>query len=637
MSQVRPRAASILLPRTFLDEAAQSPNSVLLETLRIDAANHHSYLFLNPARLLVADRPEDVPRLFREVETALDQGLWIAGYLSYECGYFFEQLPLIAAPKPLAWFGVYEHVKIFDHFRATEAGETTTEVEDSDCPPPCEPIAAGAALELPKEAYAAAITAIKEHLAAGDTYQVNFTNRVVFDSPLTPVELFSRLSAQQRVAYGAFLNIEGRAIISLSPELFFRTERDHIITRPMKGTMPRGLDLADDERIAALLHNDEKNRSEHVMIVDLLRNDLGRICRSGTVQVENAFSVERYETLHQMTSAVIGKLKPGISFYDIFQGLFPSGSITGAPKHRTMQIIEELERQPRGVYTGAIGFISPARSAVFNVAIRTLVAQSGHVTMGVGGGIIADSEAEDEYRECLLKASFVTRRAEPFQLIETLLWEGEFELLNLHLDRMGSSALYFDFPFDRSRTMAALEDLTKSPVFAAGTPRRIRLTLAAGGRVATEVSQFSNEHSEPKIWLTGEHTSSSDPFRRHKTTRRDLYDRLYKTARDHGFEDVIFTNEKGEITEGAISNIFIEKNGLLLTPPLSSGVLPGVRRRHILETCVGSEEAVLTVDDLKSADGIFLCSALRGLRRVTSLSTTDNINSAPNSVSADAQ
>jgi para-aminobenzoate synthetase/4-amino-4-deoxychorismate lyase len=609
------------LPQNFRDEAARSLNAVLLETSRFDAANHDSYLFLNPARLIVANRLEDIPSLFREIEAALDQGQWVAGYLSYECGYHFERFPNITVPKPLAWFGVYTQVKIFDHSQALGDRERAAVLHENASSIGCEAVAAQLDLEISKESYVAAIARIKEHLAAGNTYQVNFTDRIAFNSPLSPAQVYLALLAQQRVAYGAFLNIAGLPIISLSPELFFKTEGDRIITRPMKGTMARGLDRADDERMADLLRNDEKNRSEHVMIVDLLRNDLGRICRSGTVQVQDPFSIERYDTLHQMTSTVVGGLQPGISIYDIFRGLFPSGSITGAPKHRTMQIIRELERQFRGVYTGAIGCIGPNRSSVFNVAIRTLVMRDGNVTMGVGGGIVADSDPEDEYRECLLKASFVTRRNEPFQLIETMLWDGEFKLLSLHLDRLESSALYFGFEFDRTRITSALLDLCKSPGFDAKTRYRIRLTLATSGRAATEVSPYPNETSDIRIWLTDERTSSSDSFRRHKTTRREPYDRLYAKAREHGFEDVIFANENGEITEGAISNIFIARMGQLLTPPVSCGVLPGVLRRHILETRDGSREAVLNVDDLKSADGIYLCSSLRGLRQVMSFAT----------------
>jgi para-aminobenzoate synthetase / 4-amino-4-deoxychorismate lyase len=620
-AQMSTDRAALPLPQEFRDEAARSPNCVLLETSRFDAANHHSYLFSNAARFLVADRLEDIPNLFREIEAALDQSLWVAGYLSYECGYHFEQFPGSSLPKPLAWFGAFREVKIFDHFRPPFDLDRAADLHEEAPSPGYETVAPRFCLEISKESYVAAIATIKRHLAAGNAYQVNFTDKLAFNSPLSSAQLYSALSARQRVAYGAFLNIEGRPIISLSPELFLKKDGDRIVTRPMKGTMPRGLDRADDERMADLLRDDEKNRSEHVMIVDLLRNDLGRICRAGTVQVQDSFSIERYDTLHQMTSTVVGGLRPGISLYDVFRGLFPSGSITGAPKHRTMQIIQELERQPRGAYTGAIGYISPTRSSVFNVAIRTLLMRDGNVTMGVGGGIVADSVPEDEYRECLLKASFVTRRNEPFQLIETLLWDGEFSLLSLHLDRMESSAFYFEFPFDRSRITSALSNLCSSCAFDARTRYRIRLTLAASGRVATEVSAFPKEPAGIRIWLADERTSSSDPFRRHKTTRRELYDRLYTKAREHGFEDVIFTNENGEITEGAISNVFIERCGKVLTPPLSSGVLPGVLRRHILETRAGSEEAVLNVDDLKSADGIYLCSSLRGLRRVASLET----------------
>ena len=593
---------------------------MLLETSRFDPANRHSYLFLNPTRRILANRLDEIPKLFRELEIALDQGLWVAGYLSYECGYHFEPVSDVV-PKTLAWFGAYEQVKIFDHFRAVQDRDQASDPDESASAARCEPLAASIALEISKESYVAAIARIKEQLAAGNTYQVNFTDRLAFNSPLSAAAVFSALSAQQHVAYSAFLNIEGQSIVSLSPELFFETRGDRIVTRPMKGTMPRGLDLADDERMANLLRNDEKNRSEHVMIVDLLRNDLGRICRSGSVEVKDPFSVERYDTLHQMTSTVVGNLRPGMTFYDIFRGLFPSGSITGAPKHRTMQIIHQLERQCRGVYTGAIGFIGPNRSSAFNVAIRTLVMQDGGVTMGVGGGIVADSKPEDEYRECLLKASFLTRRIEPFELIETMLWNGEFRLLNLHLDRMESSALYFGFPFDRARIASTLYDLCKSS-FDSGSRHRIRLTLAASGRVATEVSDCPHESSEISIWLTDERISSSDPFRRHKTTLRDPFDRLYKKAREHGFDEVIFANENGDITEGAISNIFIETRGKLLTPPVMSGLLPGILRRHILETREGSQEAVLKVNDLKSADGIYLCSSLRGLRRATTFSTT---------------
>ena len=618
---VGPDTAWVPLPQSFRAAAAQSPNAVLLETSRFDSDNRQSHLFLNPNRLLVASRLGEIPRLFGEIEMALKQGLHVAGFLSYECGYHFERFTDTAVPQPLAWFGAYERVHTFDHVREAGSHESPTPLAGEIAAPVYAALAEQAALEISEDAYVAQIRSIKEHLAAGDTYQVNFTDRLAFETSLAPGDVFSALSAQQSVAYSAFLNLEDRSILSFSPELFFKIEGDRICTRPMKGTMPRGLDLADDERMANRLRSDEKNRSEHVMIVDLLRNDLGRICRVGTVKVESPFVVERYSTLHQMTSTVVGTLLPDSKFYAIFRGLFPSGSITGAPKIRTMQIIRGLEKQARGVYTGAIGFIAPNRSAVFNVAIRTLTVQDGHVTMGVGGGIVADSDPHDEYRECLLKASFVTRRHEPFQLIETILWDGDYQLLSLHLDRLGLSASYFDFPLDRAQISSQLFELSKSQSFANGTAHRIRLLLAANGGVTCQVSECSKDPTPIRVVLAHERTSSTDPFRRHKSTRREMYDRLYAKARAEGFKEVIFANEKGELTEGAISNIFLEKMGKFLTPPLSSGVLPGVFRRHILETRANAEETVLTLDDLKTADGIYLCNSVRGLRQVSSIST----------------
>ena len=602
------------LPGNFRDEAAQSPDAVLLQTSRFDAANHNSYLFVNPVRLIVANGLEAIPRLFREIEAALTGGFWVAGYLAYECGFHFEGFPSITVPKPLAWFGVYAQARVFEHFRGAQDAEQPTDTREDRLSARPDAIASSVTLEIAKEAYIDAIARIKEHLTAGDTYQVNYTDRLTFKSTLSCAELFSVLSAQQPVAYSAFLNIEGQPIVSLSPELFFRTEGDRIVTRPMKGTMPRGLDLADDERMATFLRNDEKNCSEHVMIVDLLRNDLGRICRPGSVQVQNPFFVERYDTLHQMTSSVIGSLKPGISFYDIFQGLFPSGSITGAPKHRTMQIIQELERHSRGVYSGAIGFISPNRSSAFNVAIRTLVIQDGHVSMGVGGGIVADSDPEEEYRECLLKASFVTRRNDSFQLIETMLWDGEFELLNLHLDRMQSSALYFNFVFHREWLLAQLRELSDS--FRVDRRYRVRVLLESSGRISLECSEMLSGAADLRVKLATEFTSSGDLFLRHKTTNRALYDRLIEEAKSLGFDEIILSNDQGQITEGAVSNIFIVRSGKWLTPPLECGLLPGVYRRHFLKTRPDAEERVLTLRDLHCADSVHLCNAVRGLRQV---------------------
>ncbi len=612
-----PGASWAPLPQNFRQAAARCANSVLLETSRFDSSNRHSRLFLSPERLIVARHIDEIPRLFAQIDEASSQGLYVAGFLSYECGYHFGRFSYENSSEPIAWFGAYRSVQTFDHLLQVQSNKHREKIQESISTAHAIAVADNASLEISKDAYAAQIRKIKEYLAAGETYQVNFTDRLAFTTALPPADVFAQLAAQQAVAYSAFLNFERSAILSFSPELFFKIEGDRIWTRPMKGTMPRGLDLIDDQRMAVRLRNDEKNLSEHVMIVDLLRNDLGRICCAGSIKVENPFAVEKYATLHQMTSEVSGTLRPEMQFYDIFRALFPSGSITGAPKHRTMQIIRALESRARGVYTGAIGFIAPNRSAVFNVAIRTLELKGASASMGVGGGIVADSDPEDEYRECLLKASFITCERRSFDLIETILWDGEFRWLDLHLDRLESSACYFDFAFDRRQITSELLELPATHSFEKGARGRIRLVLTANGSTQVQVTEAPNESNCIRAVLADERTSSTDPFRRHKSTRRELYDRHYERARSDGFDEVIFRNEKGEMTEGAISNLFLKKSGKLLTPPIASGVLPGIFRRQILETNPHSQESVLTLDDLQSAEAIYLCNSVRGLRRVT--------------------
>ena len=353
------------------------------------------------------------------------------------------------------------------------------------------------------------------------------------------------------------------------------------------------------------------------MIVDLLRNDLGRICTMGSVQVEEIFTVEKYETLLQMTSTISGTLRPGLRYYDIFKSMFPGGSITGAPKIRTMQIIHELEREPRGIYTGAIGFISPDGSSAFNVAIRTVVMNKNEGSMGVGGGIVADSDPAGEYRECLLKAAFLTRSQPDFQLLETMLWNCQFLFLPQHLERLESSAAYFNFLFDWNSAESQLTEYATR--FSPGEEYVVRLLLDRAGRTAISARQFLPEQPTGRIRLSAERIASRNVFLRHKTTNRAFYDEHYAQARAEGFDEVIFLNEHGEVTEGAISNLFIRKAGKLITPPLACGVLPGVFRRHLLETEPAAQERAVTLDDIASADALLLCNSVRGMRRVKTL------------------
>jgi len=419
--------------------------------------------------------------------------------------------------------------------------------------------------------------------------------------------------------------------LSFSPELFFRIENDgptrRIETRPMKGTARRGRTTREDREIAEWLRNDPKNRSENVMIVDLLRNDLGRVARTGTVHADRLFDVERYATLWQMTSTVSAELRPEVGYQEIFRALFPSGSVTGAPKVRAMQLLAQLEDAPRGVYTGAIGYLSPQQT-VFNVAIRTLELEGGCGIMGAGSGIVIDSDPAEEYRECLLKASFLTgpahRTTEPWIqqtdemfLIETMLWDGAYPFLELHLDRLTDSADYFGFACDRAAVKAALDEHARQ--FADASPRKVRLLLLdpeGNVQLGSEPLPLKPDSEHVcQVCIAAHRTDPDDPTLYHKTTQRPIYALQYLEAQRRGFDDALFLNLRGEVTEGAISNMFIERDGKWFTPPVECGLLAGVFRRHLLQTRPEIEERVLHLNDLREADGVYIANAVRGLRR----------------------
>lgn len=602
-------------------------------------------LFTAPQHVCAAWHPDEVPALFKEIERAVAAGHCAAGFFSYECGVAFEpkakareigERPL-ASLAPLVWLGIYDRAYVFDH----ETGEFKDELPENlkaalkqadtthEASQPAASLSAGFALS--ETEYARRIAAIHEWIRAGDIYQLNFTAPLRLEIAETAAALYQRLRAQQPAQYGAFVHWQhGRHILSFSPELFFRidgataNEGRRIVTRPMKGTAPRGRATQEDREIADWLRNDAKNRSENLMIVDLIRNDLGRVARFGTVRAENLFAVQRLPTLWQMTSTVEAELRSDVGFESIFRALFPSGSVTGAPKVRAMQLIAELEGAPRGVYTGSIGFFSP-RQTVFNVAIRTLELEGARGTMdgtmGIGSGIVIDSEPAAEYRECLLKAEFLTRaaRSQPgdFALIETMLWDGCYPLLSLHLNRLADSAEYFDFLCQRDEVKAALEEHARA--FGDAAPRRVRLLLASDGtaQIADELlSTQSPSDAIPRVGIAATRTDSADAFLYHKTTNRRVYAEMFNAASRGGFADVLFFNQLGELTEGAISNVFVEKNGRWFTSPVKCGLLPGVYRRHLLATRPEIEERVLTEDDLRSADAVYLVNAVRGLRRV---------------------
>jgi aminodeoxychorismate synthase, component I, bacterial clade len=627
------------LPAEVYALVEHTPSTVLLECGKATGgANepNHTQLFVEPLRICTASSPDEVAALFVEIESAVASGLTAAGYFTHECGNCFEPkagLHPLPAGQPLAWFGIYEHGYRFDH--ATGSFEDDEPVQlarfrdgvarQSDV------LSVDVQFSLTEAQYAGRIEAIHEWIRAGDVYQLNFTAPYRVKVRGNMAALYAQLSARQPVEYGAFIHAQPeRRILSLSPELFFRIDEvrgsRRITTRPMKGTAARGRTTAEDRALAEWLRDDGKNRAENLMIVDLLRNDLGRLAKFGTVRAEEMFFVERYATLWQMTSTVTADLRPGVGYSDVFRALFPCGSITGAPKVRAMQLLAELEEQPRGVYTGAIGYFSPKRT-VFNVAIRTLELCGNEGTMGVGSGIVIDSVASDEFNECQLKAQFLTSGASPspegatpcddLSLIETMLWDGGFLLIELHLDRLVDSAEYLGFPCRRADVQSALQAHAQG--FRNSAFRKVRLLLNKHGElsIASETISPQNSDAIVRVRIADDRADSADRWLYHKTTQHALYDKARSWTTGNNCDELLFLNERGEVTEGAISNVFIEKDGCMFTPPVRCGLLPGVYRRHLLETRPNTEERVLTLENLRTADAVYVCNAVRGLRKAS--------------------
>jgi len=610
------------LPPRIYGLVERTPGAVLLESAP-SGAGSPSRLFLSPETILVACDARGLDALFERIDAALQRGNLAAGYFAYECGGCFEpKAGMRPSPpgQPLAWIGIYSHCHSFDHVTGAfiDADPLATP-ETGSADEPGFAHATDAQWSLDEPEYASRIDAIHELIRAGDVYQLNFTFPIHFKVAGAAADLYAALRHRQPVDYGAFLHCDsGRRILSFSPELFFRIDEKapsrRIVTRPMKGTAPRGRTNAEDRAISEWMRGDAKNRSENVMIVDLLRNDLGRLCEFGSVKVDELFAVERHPSLWQMTSTISGDLRAGVGFREVFRALFPSGSVTGTPKVRAMQLLAQLEREPRGVYTGAIGFFSPEQT-VFNVSIRTVELNASSGRMGVGSGIVIDSVAADEFQECALKASFLTNAPEPFKLIETMLWDGKYPLLEMHLDRLLDSAQYFGYPCDREQVKAAL--IRTAEGFHEGSPQRVRLTLADDGELGIEHRPMDRIHDDPlPVYLSAERIDAANRFLFHKTTNRALYIDAHNAARRAGYADLLFLNREGQLTEGSVSNVFIERNGQWFTPPGKCGLLHGVYRRHLLATHPKIEERILTIDDLKAADRVYISNAVSGLRRV---------------------
>ena len=568
------------------------------EAVIYDAANGGWLWFRRPQRILAARTPAEVlPALAAAERAVLQEDRHAAGFVAYEAAPACDPaLAVRPCPDfPLAWFALYDPPLPLPLPEAPDPPATPWSWTPSVTP----------------EDYARALAAIRRLIRAGDTYQVNYTLRLRAPQREDPWPLFLRMVQAQGPGYGAFVRAGRWTVCSASPELFLSRDGDRLLSRPMKGTAPRGLWSAADRAQAEALRRSEKNRAENVMIVDMVRNDLGRIAAPGSVRAEELFRVERYPTVWQMTSAV--SAATAADWPDIFRAAFPPASITGAPKVRTMQIIAALETDPRRVYTGAVGFLAPPRRAQFNVAIRTVLADraAGAAEYGVGGGIVWDSEPAGEWAECLVKAQVLDRPAPPFALLETLRWTPEegYRHLERHLRRLAESAAYFGRVCDPEAARAEL--LRRARSFPAAA-RRVRLRAEPDGRLAIEEQPLAPLPAPYRLRLAEQPVNARDPLLYHKTTAREGYERAQRQARAAGADDALLWNERGEITESCIANVIAEIDGRRLTPPLRCGLLGGVERAALLEAGAVTE-GVLRVADLPRCAALFLCNSLRGL------------------------
>jgi len=570
-----------------------------------------SFRLVEPAGVLEATSPGEVPGVLEAAEGAAARGLWVAGFVAYEAAPGLDPALAVrprtgagpSAEVPFAWFGMFE-------------GRQETVLPDPPEDAPTGDAAAWApSVDLPT--YDAAIARIRDHIAAGDTYQVNHTLRLHATVRGDPRGLYRDLCHAQRGAFGAYLDTGRHRVLSASPELFFRIDGDAISARPMKGTAPRGRWLAEDLARRDALQASEKDRAENAMIVDLLRNDIGRVAREGSVRWHDVFEAERYETVWQLTSTVEADLEPGTDLPAIFRALFPCGSVTGAPKVSTMRIIADLEDAPRGVYCGTVGYLAPAAApgprARFNVAIRTAVqdAATGLTAYGVGGGITWDSSAGAEYDETVAKARVLTHRRPSFRLFETMIAPaGEpVRHLDRHLARILASADYFGFEADE-------DDLRRAVAEATDPARTLRLRLVLDRRGAVEVGATTAPVHPDVVRVAIDTEGPVDPddvFLFHKTTLRRVYDDALD--RHDEAHDVVLTNRRGEVTESTIANVAARMEGRWVTPPLDAGLLPGIGRAVALDEGRLVEET-LTVAALREAEEVALVSDNRGWRSV---------------------
>ena len=590
---------------------------VLLDDARESGAAD-AMLFEDPREIFVARRPAEVADVLAAADAAQAGGGTLAGYIAYEAGLALEPklAPLADARSggagPLVWLG------LFGEGRRIPADEVGTwlaaEAKGTGSVGPLEP-------QLSPGGYAAAFAEVQEAIRAGDIYQANLTFPLAGGFTGDPLGLYAALRPAARAGYGGVMFDGSHWLLSLSPELFVSLKDGEAKAKPMKGTRPRSSDPAEDAELARELGTSEKDKAENLMIVDLMRNDLARVAEAGSVRVDAPFAIESYPTVHQMVSVVRARLREGQGPTALVKALFPCGSITGAPKIRAMELLTEIEREPRGPYCGAIGRIGPDGDAAFNVAIRTLRLTEiengrGKAVLGVGGAIVADSQAHAEYREALVKGAFAKASAPDFgaaqfDLIETMRFTPEEGLAHLeaHLLRMKRSAQELGFAFDRHEARNQLHALC----FTIERPSRVRLLAARSGAIAIDVQDLGAPWPEPAQCIVLPLPVDPGDWRlRHKTSDRGFYENGQTVAHEAGAQEALFVREDGLLTEGCVTNLFIERGGVLLTPPARLGLLPGVLRQALIESGE-ARETELRIGDLQ--DGFLIGNAVRGLMK----------------------
>ena len=548
--------------------------------------------FTKPIRVLIAQTISEVIPFMEIIQQAVNDGYYAAGYLAYEAAPAFDpELEVnIDNQMPLLWFGIFNE-PVMKQIESTNIPymnkwKPTVTIED----------------------YNKNINKIHSYIKDGLTKQVNYTIHFESEFKGDPLGFYKQLEHAQSANYSAYMDINDFTILSASPELFFRLENGKITTKPMKGTVGRGKTYEDDIKNAEWLKNSKKNRKENQLVVDLMRSELGKIAIDKTIDVPSLYDIEKYPTVYQMTSTVTATIRPEVTMIDIFKTLFPSGSITGMPKKDTMKIITELEKSPREVYCGAIGFITPDNEAVFNVPIRTVLIdkRNGNAKYGVGGAITKDSTKEDEYEEVLIKSRLLTKKHQEFELLETIgLINGEYIVLKNHLDRLNESALYFNFKLDLDAIYNALMAISKKHT---KLKWKVRLVVNKNGKFSIKTEKVIHIESKLKVELSEKPVRKDDLFLYHKTTNRKTYE-IHQGFHNDTF-DVLLWNENDEITEFTMGNIVVRLNGKLFTPPIECGLLAGTYRRFLLDNGKISEKIIM-VHELEHCEEIWFINSVR--------------------------